>query len=88
MTASISLILFDMDDVLSHYDRAARINHISAFSGQSPEAVRKAIWGSGLEDRADSGAICDEEYPLTLGELLDCHISRDDWLASRRASIS
>jgi len=26
MTASIALILFDMDDVLSHYDRAARIH--------------------------------------------------------------
>ena len=77
-----------MDDVLSHYDREARITHLSVLSGQSPEKVREAIWGSGLEDRADSGSIGDEEYLLTLGELLDCHISRDDWLASRRASIS
>ena len=31
--------------------------------------------------RAASGVV-------TLGELLNCHISRDDWLASRRALIS
>jgi len=88
MTASISLVLFDMDDVLSHYDRAARINHLSALSGQTPATVHQAIWGSGLEDRADAGSISDEEYLTTLGDLLGRHISRDDWLASRRASIS
>jgi glucose-1-phosphatase len=88
MTTSISLILFDMDDVLSHYDRAARIRYLASLSGQSPDAVREAIWGSGLEDRADSGSIGDEEYLQAMGELLGCRISRDDWLASRRASIS
>jgi hypothetical protein len=51
MTAVISLVLFDMDDVLSHYDRSARVNHLSALSGQAPETVHQAIWGSGLEDR-------------------------------------
>ena len=88
MTAVISLVLFDMDDVLSHYDRSARVNHLSALSGQAPEIVHKAIWGSGLEDRADAGSVSDEEYLTTMGDLLGCRISRDDWLASRRASIS
>lgn len=88
MTASISLVLFDMDDVLSYNNRSARIDHLSALSGQTPETVHQVIWGSGLEDRADTGSISDDEYLMIMGDLLGCRISRDDWLTSRRASIS
>jgi HAD superfamily hydrolase (TIGR01509 family) len=88
MTAAISLVLFDMDDVLSHYDRSARVIHLSALSGQTPENVHQAIWGSGLEYQADTGSIGDEEYLAKMGDLLGCRISREDWLASRRASIT
>ncbi len=34
MTASITLVLFDMEGVLSHYDRAARVDRLAAISGQ------------------------------------------------------
>lgn len=88
MTALISLVLFDMDDVLSHYDRSPRVHHLSAISGRPPETVQQAIWGSGLEDRADAGLISDDEYLTALGEILGCRVTRDDWLAARRASIS
>jgi HAD superfamily hydrolase (TIGR01509 family) len=88
MTASITLVLFDMEGVLSHYDRSARVEHLSAVSGQAPDTVRHAIWGSGLEARADAGLISDDEYLGALGDLLSCHITRDDWLAARRASIT
>ncbi|SAL33310.1 hydrolase [Caballeronia udeis] len=88
MTASPALVLFDMEGVLSHYDRSARVEHLSAVSGQTPDAVRHAIWGSGLEARADAGQISDDEYLNALGVLLGCPIHRDDWLAARRASIT
>jgi len=88
MTASTALVLFDMEGVLSHYDRSARVDHLSALSGQAPDAVRHAIWGSGLEARADGGQISDAEYLSALGVLLGCPIHRDDWLAARRASIT
>lgn len=88
MTPSISLVLFDMEGVLSHYDRAARVGYLSALSGQTPEAVHHAIWGSGLEARADAGQISEDEYLSALGDLLGCPVTRDDWLAARRASIS
>jgi HAD superfamily hydrolase (TIGR01509 family) len=88
MTASPALVLFDMEGVLSHYDRSARVDHLSAVSGQTPDAVRHAIWGSGLEARADAGQISDDEYLSALGTLLGCPIHRDDWLAARRASIT
>ena len=88
MTASPALVLFDMEGVLSHYDRAARVDHLSAVSGQTPEVVRYAVWGSGLEARADGGQITDDEYLSELGILLSCPIRRDDWLAARHASIT
>jgi glucose-1-phosphatase len=88
MTASPALVLFDMEGVLSHYDRSARVDHLSAVSGQAPEVVRHAIWGSGLEARADAGQIGDDEYLSALGVLLGCPIRREDWLAARRASIT
>jgi hypothetical protein len=88
MTASPALVLFDMEGVLSHYDRSARVEHLSAVSGQAPDAVRHAIWGSGLEARADAGEISDDEYLSELSGLLGCPIHRDDWLAARHASIT
>jgi FMN phosphatase YigB (HAD superfamily) len=88
MTSSITLVLFDMEGVLSHYDRAARAAHLASLSGRTPDAVREAIWGSGLEARADAGQISDDEYLNALSDLLGCRISRGDWLAARRASIT
>lgn len=88
MTASITLVLFDMEGVLSHYDRAMRTERLAALTGCAPEAVRHAIWGSGLEARADAGEIGDDEYLHELAILLNAPISRDDWLAARHASIT
>jgi HAD superfamily hydrolase (TIGR01509 family) len=88
MTASIALVLFDMEGVLSHYDRSARVDRLAALTGRPPEVVRHAIWGSGLEARADAGEITDTEYLHALGDLLGRRISRDDWLDARRASVA
>lgn len=88
MTASIALVLFDMEGVLSHYDRAARAERLAALTGTTTEAVRHAIWGSGLEARADSGEISDDRYLAELGAMLGCAVNRDDWLSARHASIT
>jgi glucose-1-phosphatase len=88
MTASIRLVLFDMEGVLTHYDRAARVDRLATISGQTPETVRHAIWGSGLEARADAGQITDDEYLDGLSKLLNYSVSRDDWLDARHASIT
>jgi len=88
MTPPIALVLFDMEGVLTHYDRSARAERMAALTGRSAELVRHAIWGSGLEARADAGLISDEEYLAALGDLLGCRVDRAEWLASRRASIT
>jgi glucose-1-phosphatase len=88
MTAPIRLVLFDMEGVLSHYDRTARVEHLAATSGQTEDTVRYAIWGSGLEARADAGQISDDDYLSELGALLNYPINRTEWLAARHASIT
>jgi len=88
MTASISLVLFDLDGVLCDYDRSARVDHMAAVSRRSADAVRRAIWDSGLEARADAGLMTSEAYLHELGALLGCRITLDDWLAARRAATT
>ncbi|QBR03236.1 HAD family hydrolase [Paraburkholderia pallida] len=86
--AAIDVVLFDMEGVLSHYDREARAARLAALTGTTPEAVREAIWGSGLEARADAGELAPEVYLRALGELLGCAMDRETWLAARHASIT
>jgi glucose-1-phosphatase len=88
MSATLSLVLFDMEGVLTHYDRDARTAHLAASTGCAPDAVRHAIWGSGLEARADAGEIGDDDYLAALGAMLNRRIDRATWLEARRASIT
>jgi putative hydrolase of the HAD superfamily len=88
MNAPVTLLLFDLEGVLSHYDRAARAERLAAITGCTAEAVRHAIWGSGLEARADGGEISDDEYLGELGVLLRYPVSRAEWLDARLASIT
>lgn len=85
---SISLVLFDLDGVLCDYDRSARVAHLAALTGQSVDAVRRAIWDSGLEARADAGLMSGKDYLSELGLLLGHRITLDDWLAARRAATT
>lgn len=85
---TIGVVLFDMEGVLSHYDREARAVRLAALTGTTPDAVREAIRGSGLEARADAGELAPDVYLRALGELLGCDMSRETWLAARHASIT
>lgn len=84
----LSLVLFDMDDVLCHYDRSARVKRLATLSTRTTDEVVDAIWGSGLEARADAGLIDNATYLRETGELLGCNVSAEDWLLARRESMS
>jgi len=86
--AAIGVVLFDMEGVLSNYDREARVESLAAATGAPPATVRHAIWGSGLEARADAGELDPDAYLQALGAMLGCEVGRDVWLAARRASIT
>ncbi|MFE0754788.1 HAD family hydrolase [Inquilinus sp. NPDC058860] len=84
----IVLILFDMNDVLCRYDKAARIAALARLSGRAPDAIEAAIWGSGFEDRGDAGELDAEAYLRGFGERIGHPLSRAEWTAAQRAAIT
>jgi glucose-1-phosphatase len=50
------LVIFDMDDVLCHYDLGRRLRYIASLADTTARDVRAAIWDSGFEELADAGS--------------------------------
>ncbi len=75
MAADIELVLFDLDNVLYHYDRRRRVDYLSGLSGVPADAVYAAIWDSGLEFQGDSGALSPQDYLRAFGERIGYPVS-------------
>lgn len=83
---TLRCVLFDLDEVLADYDRSVRVSHLAHAIGRTPEAVQEAIYGSGIEDAADSGMLTGETYLDALSTHLGCAVTLDAWTAARRAA--
>jgi FMN phosphatase YigB (HAD superfamily) len=82
------LVIFDMDDVLCHYDLGRRLRALSQISGKTPRDIRSAIWDSGFEDDADSGGYPDADvYLAEFSYRIGHTITRQQWIAARRESM-
>jgi glucose-1-phosphatase len=82
------LVIFDMDDVLCHYDLGRRLRALSQISGKMPRDIRAAIWDSGFEDDADSGGYPDADvYLAEFSYRIGHPITRQHWIAARRESM-
>ena len=83
------LVIFDMDDVLCHYDLGRRLRALSRLSGKTPRDIRAAVWDSGFEGDADAGAYPDpDRYLAEFGRRMGYPISREQWIAARRESMT
>ena len=83
------IAIFDMDDVLCRYDLGKRLRALSQLSGKTPRDIRAAIWDSGFEDDSDSGRYpTGEEYIAGFADRLGFPITREQWIAARRESIT
>ncbi|MBK9083447.1 MAG: HAD family phosphatase [Rhizobiales bacterium] len=82
------LVVFDMDDVLCHYDVEARLAGLASVTGRPVAAIRAAIWESDYFARADSGDWdaqgCLDEFSRRIGAPL----TRAQWVATRRAAMT
>jgi glucose-1-phosphatase len=82
------LVIFDMDDVLCHYDLGRRLRALSQRSGKTPRDIRAAIWDSGFEEDADSGGYPDADVYLSeFSQRIGYPISKAEWIAARRESM-
>jgi glucose-1-phosphatase len=84
-----ALVIFDMDDVLCHYDLGRRLRVLAALAGTTARDVRAAIWDSGFEDEADAGGFPDaEDYLKEFGQRLGFAITREEWISARREAMT
>jgi putative hydrolase of the HAD superfamily len=84
----ISLVLFDMHDVLCRYDRDLRIANLAALSGTPAAEIYEKIWASGFETEGDSGRLDADAYLAGFGERLGYPITLQQWLANRRSATT
>lgn len=84
-----SLVIFDMDDVLCHYDLGKRLRALSRLSAKTPRDIRAAIWDSGFEGDADAGGYPDpEEYLAEFGRRIGHELTKAEWIEARRQSMT
>lgn len=87
MTAP-KVVIFDMDDVLCHYDLGKRLKALSEITGKEPRDIRAALWDSGFEDEADAGSFEDaDDYLWQFSVKLGYPITRSEWIKARRESM-
>jgi glucose-1-phosphatase len=83
------LVIFDMDDVLCHYDLGRRLRALASLADVSARDVRAAVWDSGFEELADAGGYADPEiYLKEFGQRLGYPITREQWIDARRIAMT
>jgi glucose-1-phosphatase len=83
------LVIFDMDDVLCHYDLGKRLRYLAQIADVSARDVQAAIWDSGFESASDAGGFPEsEDYLKAFSLRLGHDISEAQWVAARRAAMS
>ena len=82
------LVIYDMDDVLCHYDLGRRLRALARLADVTARDVRAAVWDSGFEDLADQGGYMEiENYLHEFGTRLERHISLEQWIEARRIAM-
>ena len=82
----MKVIVFDMDGVLCRYRIERRLARLALWSGQRPEAIHAAIWGSGFEGEAERGVLSADDYLREFGERLGYPLSAAQWVEARRVA--
>ena len=83
----IRMVVFDMDGVLCRYRIERRLALLASWSGQTPETIHAAIWGSGFEDEAERGLLSADDYLLGFGEHMHYPLSAVQWVEARRVAM-
>jgi glucose-1-phosphatase len=84
-----SLVIFDMDDVLCHYELGKRLRFLADVADTTARDVRAALWDSGFEGESDAGGYPDPDHYLAeFQKRLGFPISKEQWLAARREAMT
>jgi glucose-1-phosphatase len=84
-----TLVIFDMDDVLCHYELGKRLRFLADIADTTARDVRTALWDSGFEEESDAGGYPDaDNYLAEFQKRLGFPLTRDQWLAARREAMT
>lgn len=83
----LDLVLFDLDDVLVEYSREVRCRTLGARIGRSADAVRAALFDTGLETEADLGRVDPDGVARRLSDALGTTVTVADCVAARAAAM-
>jgi glucose-1-phosphatase len=84
-----SLVIFDMDEVLCHYDLGRRLRFLANIADTTVRNVRAALWDSEFEGQSDAGAYPDsDEYLAEFSKRLGFDLTRQQWLDARRFAMT
>lgn len=85
LSSKIELIVFDMDGVLYHLDRARRLELLAELTDLDPDRIDELTYGSAFETAAEAGAYpTGSEYLAEFNRRLDADLSRGRWIGIRR----
>ncbi len=84
-----SLVIFDMDDVLCHYQLGKRLRYLADIANTTARDVRTALWDSGFEEASDAGEYPDPAiYLAEFQKRLGFALTKEQWLAARREAMT
>lgn len=84
----MKMVIFDLDDVLYHYDFEWRLEKFAIAANKSNNEIKDIWLDSGWEERAEAGALRDgHEYLREFNKLIGSNISRNEWVNFRKAAL-
>ena len=83
------LFIFDMDDVLYHYDWRVRMARMTELTGLSFDELRARWWHDNGEIAAEAGAwTSGADYLEAFTAAIGAHVDEHDWVAARRSGMT
>jgi putative hydrolase of the HAD superfamily len=87
-SAAIEAVVFDLDEVLTHYTLPRRLAYLSNLCGMPPQDIRAAIFESGFEDASERGEWSADEYLREFGARMGGYpLTAEQWVEARRAAM-
>jgi putative hydrolase of the HAD superfamily len=78
VNAAVEVVVLDMGGVACEYVPERRLRALSALTGRRPGDIDDALFGSGLDARADRGELGPDEAYAAVAEALSVPVERED----------
>lgn len=85
---AVSLLIFDMDDVLCRYNFTCFIDGLAIISGVQAKVIMDSIFLSGFDKMGDRGHYTATSYLREFNRRLGANVSPEGWIWARKRAIT